>query len=228
MSSTFGFLGSNVMVNRLPKNSLDFCTVVNIYPRDIHELKHTLEPGVFDIPAGSYEKPGLLKVFGSSWWRDFEGRDAKQPPFEVQTPSMVVANSIVQDYINGMFCFSPTQKPGLFYVPGDFNKSIPEHKKLLDEAREHQINWYKELVKEADKLWARTNGNPLAISADMKLASKELNLTEKDWLRDYVTMEMIRCKACTTLVRAESIVCSNCKVVLDEKRFASLGMKFAS
>ena len=42
---------ANRQANRLPKNDMDFCTVVSIFPKAIHEERVTIEPGVFDIPA---------------------------------------------------------------------------------------------------------------------------------------------------------------------------------
>lgn len=209
----------------LPKNPLDFCTIVNIFPREIQQDNHSLSPGVFTIPAGKYDKPGLLKVGSSSWYKDI---DPDQPLIEIPVPSIVIAQSIVRDYSNGMPWFGPEQKPGLFYVIGDFDVKRPEHKALLDDARAKQIAWFKILVKQADNLWARTNGNSLAIADDMKLAARELNLMDKDWLKDQQTFEMVRCKACQTLVRNDTIVCPNCKIVLDAAAFAKLGLKFAS
>jgi hypothetical protein len=42
---------------RQPVNPMDRATVVSIYPKDIEEVKHTIEPGRFRIKAGSIETP---------------------------------------------------------------------------------------------------------------------------------------------------------------------------
>lgn len=225
MASRFGMLFGNRQVNRLPNNPHDISTIVNIFPKEIHEINYTLEPGTFHIPYGTYNNPGILQVGASSWWKDI---DPEQPLIQIPVASITVAESVIRDYSNGMPWFTPTQRPGLFAVFGKYDDKNPEHKTLKDKAAEYQKNWFTFLVKQADMLWARTNGNPLAIADDMKLAARELGLEDKDWLRDQRTLEMIRCKACQQLIRKDSILCGNCKVVLDVAAFTKLGLKFAS
>src|SRR5579862_6209086 len=84
---------------RSAKNPLDACTVVSIFPKEIIEVKETIEPRKFIIPAGSMEKPGVLVVRSASWWKDY---DVTQPVLEITNGSMQVAESIVKDYCNGM------------------------------------------------------------------------------------------------------------------------------
>ena len=209
------------------KNPMDKATVVSIYPRAIREIKHTIQPGMFEIAAGSYEKPAILVVGSSSWWR-FVNEDDHL--LEIPTGATVVADSIVVDFCNGMLgCDMADSMPGLFYIPGAHDaKAIKEaHKSMLDRAKVKQDNWYKNLIQMADVLWARSNGNPLTISADMRLAAEHLNL-QKDWMKDRGSIEMKRCLACGNINNVETIVCPNCKVILDSDRFAKLGMKFAS
>jgi hypothetical protein len=114
--------------------------------------------------------------------------------------------------------------PGLFYVMGCKNnaKGEPdvlatkewikkEYKGELEKARARQMNWYTLLIKMADSLWARSNGNPLAIADDMRLAAKELNLTAtKDWMKEFQMVDMVRCKACGSLKNPQFPICATC------------------
>jgi hypothetical protein len=103
---------------RAESNPLDKSTVVSIYPRELVERKPTIQPGIFTIPAGSIEKPTLVVVGPSSWWRDI---DIEQPLLEIVNGSVQVANSIVVDYCNGLLgCNMRDTMPGLFWVPGEF------------------------------------------------------------------------------------------------------------
>ena len=68
---------------RAPVNPMDKCTIISIYPKDIHERKLTVQPGEFHIPAGTPEKPSILVVGPSSWWRDV-GED--EPLLEIPPP----------------------------------------------------------------------------------------------------------------------------------------------
>lgn len=198
---------------RAPKNSLDKCTIISIFPREIDETKVTIEPGRFKIPAGSYEKPAVLVVGPSSWWKDY---DPTQPVLEIPHGSIQVAESIVRDYCNGMFgCDMGVAMPGLFYVEGSFTSLEVKMKfsKKLDETKAKQDNWYNILVRQADALWARTNGNPLVIWDIMRVAAMELNLKEKPWLKDVQMQQLTPCKACGTLRNPIFPVCQACKAV---------------
>lgn len=224
---------------RAPVNPLDKSTIVSIYPKYIVERKYTIQPGVFEIPAGTYEKPAILVVGPSSWWKEI---DENQPLLEIPHSSVQIADSVVKDYCNGIHgCDMGDKMPGLFFVPGaKFNfidntvdiaattKWILEEKKAeLQLAYQRQVNWFKELVRQADSLWSRTNGNPLSISDDMKLAARSLNLMDKEWLKDSQIMELVRCKACGSLKNPLYPVCANCKAIDDPEKAKELGLVFA-
>ncbi len=212
---------------RAEVNPMDKSTVVSICPLDIDETKVTLQPGRFIIPAGNYEKPSLLVVGPSSWWREL---DEDQPLLEIPVSSIAIADSIVVDYCNGMIaCNMGDIMPGLFFIPGDINLTElrTKYKNRLDAAQIKQRNWYAALVKEADKLWARTNGNPIAISDIMRLGARELGLNTKEWLQDFQAMEMIRCVACGQMRNPTYPVCPSCHAVIDKKRAEELGIVFA-
>jgi hypothetical protein len=225
-----GIPGMNVFrrVIRGETNPLDKSTVVSIYPRPIYETKPTLQPGNFAIEAGSYENPAILVVGSSSWWKEL---DDEQPLLEIPVSSVQIAKSVVVDYCNGLLGSNANDcMPGFFYIPGEWTvEKIKRDKKVeLDRAAAAQKRWYEVLVKIADVSWARTNGNPLAVGDDMRLAARELNLNEKDWIKDFHEVLRVRCKACGNLNADTVVVCPNCKVILDAEKFAKLGFKFAS
>jgi len=212
-----------------PVSPFDKSTVVSIFPKKIHEVKHTIQPGIFDIGAGTYDKPAVLVVGPSSWWRDIPEDDSI---IEIPTSSVQIANSIVVDYANGLLgCNMGDHMPGIFFIPGialtsDEVKS--KHKKELDSAREKQRNWFALLVRMADSLWATSNGNPRSISDDARLAARELNITNKDWLSDAQVMEMVRCVACGALRNPLYPICATCKAIADPELAKKHGLQFAS
>jgi len=211
---------------RSTPNPLDKATIVSILPKEIDETKATLSPGRFIIPPGTYEKPSVVVVGPSSWFRDI---DEEQPLLEIPVSSVVIADSIVKDYCNGLHgCDMAEVMPGLFFIPGEHKVEtvVKEHKKLLDRAQVKQRNWYNALIKAADSLWARSNGNPLAISNDMRMAARELQI-QRDWMKDFTMVQVVKCPACSTLVSDTVVVCPNCKVVIDKEKFKALGLQFA-
>jgi len=222
-----GLISPNRRTIRAPVNPLDKSTVISVFPRPIDEVKHTIQPGRFKLDAGSIDKPSILIVITSSWWREI---DEEQPLLEIPTSSIQVADSIVRDYCNGLLaCNMGNIMPGLFFVPGEFTvelikKQFP-HK--LKEANENQRRWYGELIKLADALWARSNGNPLTIGDDMRMAAQELGITTKDWLKDFKMMDTVKCIACGALRNPEFPVCGSCHAIIDKEKAKELGLTFA-
>jgi hypothetical protein len=221
-----GINSASRRVVRAPTNPMDKSTVVSIFPKEIDEVKHTIQPGRFIIPSGSIENPGILVVGPSSWWREI---DEDQPMLEIPQSSIQIADSIVKDYSNGLLGYNVEQAgPGLFYVPGEYSVTDIQKNFTLEltKAATRQRNWYQMLIKMADALWARSNGNPLAISDDMRLAAKEIGQTTKDWMKDFSMVEMTRCIACGSLRNPTYPICATCKHV-DETHPMSKGLKFA-
>lgn len=214
-------------VIRAPVNPMDKSTIVSILPKPIKEVKHTIQPGVFEIDSGTFEKPALLVVGTSSWWREI---DDDQPLLEIPVSSVQIADSFVKDYCNGLIgCNMGDTMPGLFYVPGawDIKKINTDYISLLVHAQSIQRRWFSELVKQADSLWSRTNGNPLAIDDTMRLSAEHLQLNNKPWMRDFQTMELKNCPACGHMRNSNFPICANCHVVIDAKTFAELNLSFA-
>lgn len=211
-----------------PTNPMDKSTIISIYPKLLPaEIKPTIQPGVFQVPYGTYDKPGCLVVGPSSWWKEL---DENQPLLEIPQSSIVVADSIVKDWANGIYaCDMGENMPGWFYLPGVWNteKVLTEGRAELDEANRKQRNWFKILVGIADSMWARTNGNPLSISDQMRMAARELNLVNKEWLADAEITELVRCKACGHLKNPAYPVCSNCKAIDDPAKAKELNLVFA-
>lgn len=211
---------------RAEVNPLDKSTVVSIYPIELDEKKPTIQPGRFIVAPGTYESPSILVVGPSSWWRDI---DEEQPLIEIPVSSIQIADSIVKDYCNGLLvCNMGDTMPGLFFIPGEHTVAEIKlkHKPLLDKANANQKRWFMALVKLADALWARTNGNPLSISNLMRLAARELAL-EKEWLADFQHVEMVRCVACGNMRNPQFPICPVCKAIVDPDRAKTLNLKFA-
>lgn len=207
-------------------NPLDKCTVVSIFPRTILESKPTLQPCVYEMEAGSFENPTILVVGTASYWHEI---DEQQPLLEIPVQSPLIARSICNDYMNGMIeCNMSDAMPGLFFVPGEHTvKTIKEKfQNLLDRAKARQDNWYAKLVKQADSLWSRTNGNPLAIDELMRLAARELH-EEREWVNKLaVVSTLIPCVACGTPRSEKYPVCPQCKHI-DKELAKKLGITFA-
>jgi len=198
---------------RTVRNPLDQATIVSIYPKPIDDEKITIFPGKFHIDKGSYENPALLTVGPSSWWRDI---DIEQPLLEIPVSAVQIAQSVIVDYCNGFLAADmSTQMPGLFFILGEVDKHtvLTKYKIKLAEAKQKQDAWFKTLIRLADSLWARSNGNPLVIWDEMRMAARELGHETLPWMRFDVQATMIRCFACGSLRNPEFPICPTCKNV---------------
>jgi hypothetical protein len=221
-----GMVHTNKRTIRAPVNPMDKSTVVSILPKFIQERKITIQPGFFEIKPGSFEAPSILVVGPSSWWREV---DVDQPLLEIPVSSIQIADSIVRDYCNGLLaCNMAELMPGLFYIPGEISvkKLKEEYSPLLLKAQANQKRWFLELVKLADIMWSRTNGNPLSISDDARLACRELNIQNKPWLGDIQTSELVRCVACGNLRNQNFPICQTCKAIADPELAKKLNLTF--
>jgi len=220
-----GIENPNKITRRAPVNPLDKSTVVSIFPKHIVETKPTIQPGIFEIQPGSYENPAVLVVGPSSWWREI---DDDQPLIEIPVWATQISDAIIKDYCNGLLaCNMLDCMPGMFHLPGQHTSVNikKDYKPLLDLALDKQKRWYLALVKLADSLWARSNGNPVAIPDDARLAARSLDLHSKEWLKDYQMVELVRCIACGSLKNPAFPVCPTCKAI-DQKHPDAGSLKF--
>lgn len=224
VSSMFG---NHRRTIRSEVNEMDKCTIISIYPRVVIEKKITVTPNLFHIPAGRPEAPSTLEVGPSSWWREV---DEDQPLLEITNGSVQMANSIVKDWMNGMLgCNMADSKPGLFWVKGSVSAAevLKKHADLVAGAIKSQLNYYHALINMGDGLWAKSQGSPLCISDDMRMAAKELNVQGKDWMNNFRQMENIRCVACGQPRNPLYPICPSCHTIIDTAKFKDLGLQSA-
>lgn len=217
MSLVGGFPSLREMARRAvpgPVNPFDKSTIVSIYPRPIRFENITLNPGRWYLEAGSVEKPAILTIGPSSWWKDV-GPD--EPLIEIVQSSVQVAESLVKDYLNGLFaCNMVDTMPGLFFLPGKaytLKEVMKDHELLLAVALKNQRNYYASLIKYGESLWARSNGNPLVINDEMRLAAKTLGRNDVDWMKDHVNAGLVPCFACGEFKNPEFPICKACHTI---------------
>lgn len=224
MSTVGGFPSLREMNRRTvkgPSNPLDKSTLVSIYPRPIKFRNVTLSPGIWRLEAGSVENPAILVIGPSSWWRDV-GPDEQL--IEIVQSSVQIAESLCKDYLNGLFaCNMHDSMPGLFFIPGCQQDSMnnvevdktrewvkTSYSHLLKAAVITQSNYWRNLIKYGDALWARSNGNPLVINDETRLAAKLLGVQDKDWMKDHQNQGQVRCFACGSFKSPDYPICTQC------------------
>lgn len=206
-----GQFGESRAMIKTVKNPLDQATIVSIYPKDLNEVKETIFPGKFHVPAGRFEKPSCTVVGPSSWWKDI---DIEQPLLEIPVAAVEIARSVIQDYCVGFLaCDMNTQMPGFFYIPGAYTPEQVKKEYLLEltKAKQKQDLWFSALIRLANSLWARSNGNPLVIWDEMRMAAREMGKEDVPWIKMDVQMELVKCFACGSLRNPAYPICPTCK-----------------
>lgn len=215
---------------RAPVNPLDKATVVSVYPKDVFDTKFTMFPGTFRIFAADWQIKddfSILTIGPSSWFKELE---EGQPFLEIPVSSLMVADSFIKDYCNGLLaCNMADKMPGLFYLPGALSKKFiaENYKADLESARARQKNYMLEYVRIADILWARTQGNPLGISNDARLFAEILGMKDKAWMGDFKAAQLNNCPACGEMINMAYPVCKHCKAIVNKARAEEMKLVFA-
>lgn len=211
---------------RMEPNPLDKATIVSVFPKDIYDFKPMVFPGLFQIPAAKQDDFQVVTIGPSSWFKEME---EGQPFLEITHSAVAMADSFIKDYCAQLGCEMGTKMPGLFYLAGRVSKAEvrEKYRDKIELAITKQRGFFENLVKIADVMWARTNGNPLGISDDAKLAATYLGLKDKVWLADFRSMELKPCLSCGELVNYNYPVCKHCKAIINKDLAAKLEIKFA-
>lgn len=196
--------------------SKSVASIISIYPLALNESKPGLNPGTFVIPACEDMSNPVIVHLGPSTHYLYMGEHRTYP---IENNAIDVAAAVVQDILSAMIEYKEDAHAGLVAVNGIVNQLQlkTEHKMLMIRLKEKQERWLKKLVELADNDWAKTHSH-VAISDIQRKAAELLNLTDREWLsvtRSYIPM---RCPACQSLIPPESIICSNCKVVIDKEK----------
>ena len=158
--------------------------------------------GVFHIPAcAKGEACALLIVTPRGDAIDLG--DNRRFPFTI-TPREI-AEDIVQDLGNhGIFVCADAQ-------PAD---------EELAQACMRRDAWYKQLVADADEMWAR--GHSYREISDMHRRAALAMGLEREWA--YVPQRSVDCPVCGEKVKAGVALCKHCGAVLDAERAAKYGV----
>jgi len=220
----------------LPRNPADKATIVSVFPKEIDEVKPTIFPRRFIIPAAVKDDFSLLVIEGASFFRPSVTSNI---PMEIPINAMSLAESIINDYLNSTWLVSRGNRcPGVFFVLGEFNKitiqkyKSPEGKtfaELLEHHRAIQKAWFIEVMNAADAFWASTGGNPRSIPEDARIAAELMGLEKtKPWMANVVASQLENCKSCGEMINVTYPVCRYCHAIIDEKKAKELGLTFAA
>ncbi|HEV2490933.1 MAG TPA: zinc ribbon domain-containing protein [Candidatus Acidoferrales bacterium] len=174
-------------------------TIASISDQDWHI---TRTHGVFHIPAcPKGEACALLLVTPRGDAIDLG--DNHRFPFTISARD--IADDLIQDLGNhGVFVCAEAQ-------PSDDE---------LARARARRDSWYKQLVADADEMWAR--GHSYREISDMHRRAAMAMGLEREWA--YVPQRQMDCPACGEKVKPGVALCKHCGAILDNERATRYGL----
>lgn len=203
------------------------CTVISLFPLPIRENKPAIYPGYFEVPPCLGEDPEILLVDQSIY---FVYVDDVRGSIRIFCPPTEMARSVVDDWVRSQpeIDLYGGAAPGIFWVDdepnGDLKAFFKKYAGEITKSRIAQRKWYEKLVKLADDDWNKYHSHKV-ISELQRIAATKLGL-RRDWLLETPSQETKQCPACRTFIPGDSIICSNCRVVLNKEEFEK--MAFAS
>lgn len=208
-------------------------TVISVCPFQVTAHKPGLSPGHFVLDAcKDYSKPVVLHIKSSTFPVYL---DADRGAMRVNCSAWDVARSIAEDYITSSLGVTDDARPGIIFVAGTVfaHKLGLEEAAALERARQHQRNWFMNLISIADDEWQKTHRHA-AISDMQRVALNEINRLREAAKQDSLKREWLivpinddaakpeTCPVCGTLVVNDPIICANCKYVRKVEEYDKL------
>lgn len=193
------------------------CTVISLVPFQLLESKPGLIPPAFLIEASDGKTPSILHVGNSLHYVYLDDTRGSLP---VRGPSDVVARSIVNDYIESQLGIGDDARPGIFWVPGEYNLTEIKIKFSgeLETAARVQEQWFLNCCRIADDDWNKYHQHNVISSAQRKMAvTLGWDSKQHEWMAPKTVSDVnsAKCFACfSVLNNPEQSVCHVCKAIL--------------
>jgi hypothetical protein len=174
-------------------------TIINLSDQDFY-ISRTY--GIFHIPAcpkGERYAQLLITARGDA----LDMGDSRRFPFTISARE--IASDLIQDL----------EPHGIFVCTSD---GPTEAEIAAAEAR--RVEWYQQLIAEADTMWAR--GHSYREISDMHRRAAIALGIDRDWA--FVARKMIECPVCGEQLKPQVAICKHCKAVLNAEKAAKHGI----
>jgi hypothetical protein len=196
-------------------------SVISIFPFASEESKPSLIPASFHIPACADENTPVIITVPDAQTHEWLDITRGVRVYKIDAPEL--ARAICDDKRNTMFGANADRDafPGLAWLPHTVSplELKTKHAALVKKIQNQQLNWVKYLVELADDDWTRYHQHRI-INDLQRYACTRLGL-DREWNTIYVDT-LIKCPSCFTNIDPRSIVCKNCRFVLNAKEYEKL------
>lgn len=201
------------------------CTVFSLFPYPIEEEKPGLIPSRYLIKASDTKRPEVYHVTRAM---HYVYLDESRGSLQVRDAADEVASSLVNDFINAQLAVAEDAAPAIAWMAGHWTPEalIKDHPVLLEQLRRRQVKWGELLCRMADSDWNRYHRHNVVSDLQRRFA-EILNYKPEDheWMSSRTIETSNQCPSCTQLVAKSTVVCPNCRCILDQEAYSKL--KFA-
>lgn len=204
-----------------------YSTICSMLPYELVESKPGLNPNEFTIKKAEKGKFTLTIIPNNVFYLInpdplSDAKDVRN--IKVPVPSIEVAQSIIQDYINSLLAVQPPNAvPGLFAVAGDwkdYKEFALKHINEITFYRMAQTTWFQNLVAIADDFWSKTH-SPASIGDIQRDACRELGYV-RDWLNPTPSELQEKCPVCKNTVNTGALKCVSCGHIINKAEYDKL------
>lgn len=190
---------TTVPPSAVPESREATVSIVNLSDQDFY-ISRTY--GIFHIPACAKGEPYAILLI-TSRGDALDLGDNRRFPFTISARE--IADDLIQDL-----------EPHGIFVSAGARPSEDE----ISVAQTTRLEWYQQLVAEADTMWAR--GHSYREISDMhRRAALSLGI-ERDWA--FVPQRLIDCPVCGEKIKPQVAICKHCNAVLDTEKAAKHGI----
>ena len=196
-------------------------SVISIFPFASEETKPSIIPSIFPIPACTDENNPVIVTIPDG--QTHEWLDITRGVRVYKISAEELARSICDDKRRSLFGANADRDafPGIAWLPHPVTplQLKSNHADLIKKMQFEQLNWVKFMVELADDDWTRYHQHRF-INDLQRYACDRLGL-DREWNTIYVDT-LIKCPSCFENINPKSIICKNCRFVINKKEYDKL------
>lgn len=193
-------------------------TFVSTMPRPIMEHMPHIRPTRYQLAAAK-ERDFEILLIEDGIDSVYKGEGEHINRIEL---GEAIAENLRQMICNSQISLGEDACPGVFWILGDVGKKeiIEKHSDKLQKARFQQLNWFRNLCREADDVWAKFHQHR-GISDLMRDAGRIIGLKNREWMASAQDLEFSTCPACgSNLPSPEVTKCATCLTIIKPEEHA--------
>lgn len=194
-------------------------TLFNRSPLQINENIPGTHPAYFILDAPRLPEQMTCQVIYKA--KQYIYIDSDRPQLERDVDSVELASAVIEGLMASWPMVTAHARPAFFFAEGTWTVKVALHElagsiKQMDEL---QMNWFNQLLFQADAFYARANRDPRVITILHREAAERLG-AKREWAIDLDPNK--RCPFCAAPVVFNAVICRECKEIINVEAYKRL------